>query len=106
MRAPKSRSRRRIVAAALLLLPLPCVTVAAEPKVPVVMAFYGTPLEEPWNMVIHTALEGEERAGKIRYTWKDNLAGMEAMGGAIRAALAAKPDMIVADAAEIGRAHV
>ena len=52
-------------------------TVAAEPKVPVVMAFYGTPLEEPWNMVIHTALEGEERAGKIRYTWKDNLAGMD-----------------------------
>lgn len=100
MRAPFSRSRLRFVAAALALLPLPWAADAAEPKVPVVMAFYGTPLEEPWNMVIHTAFEGEERAGKIRYTWKDNLAGMEAMAGAIRAGLAAKPDMIVADAAD------
>lgn len=92
---------RRTFVALLALLPL-CGPVFAteDQKVPVVMAFYGTPLEEPWNMVIHTALEGEERAGKIRYTWKDNLAGVEAMAGAIRAGLAARPDMIVADGAD------
>ena len=73
---------------------------AADAKVPVVVAFYATPLEEPWNMVIHTAMEMEQRAGKIRYTWKDNLAGVAPMAAAITASLASKPDMIVADAAD------
>ncbi len=100
---PSAVPRRRLVAllAAFAILPGAALCRAAEEgRVPVVIAFYGTPLEEPWNMVIHSALEGEERAGKIRYTWKDNLAGMEAMAAAIRAGLAAKPDMIVADAAD------
>ena len=73
---------------------------AAEAKVPVVVAFYATPLEEPWNMVIHTAMEMEQQAGKIRYSWKDNLAGVAPMAAAITASLATKPDMIVADAAD------
>lgn len=98
---PAPRSARRRVAPLLLLLPLlGAAAGAAEPKVPVVMAFYATPLEEPWNMVIHRALQIEEEAGKIRYAWKDNLAGMPAMAAAIRAGLAARPDMIVADAAD------
>lgn len=96
-RAPLSG--RRLVVAALPLL-LVASTVAAQTPVPVVMGFYATPLEEPWNMVIHSSLEAEERAGKIRYTWKDNLAGVEAMAAAINAGLAAKPDVIVADAAD------
>ena len=73
---------------------------AAEGKVPVVVAFYATPLDEPWNMVIHTALEMEQKAGKIRYTWKDNLTGVGPMAAAITASLGSKPDMIVADAAD------
>ena len=73
---------------------------AADAKVPVVVAFYATPLDEPWNMVIHSALEHEQKVGKIRYTWKDNLAGVAPMAAAIKGSLAAKPDMIVADAAD------
>ena len=108
--APSLPRRRRLLVAAILAAgvalsgvalvgPAPRV-LAADAKVPVVVAFYATPLEEPWNMVIHTALEMEERAGKIRYTWKDNLAGVAPMAAAITASLATKPDMVVADAAD------
>jgi len=95
-----ARPARRLVAALALLLPLAAVAAAAEPKVPVVMAFYATPLEEPWNMVIHQALQAEEQAGKIRYTWQDKLEGMPTMAAAIRAGVAAGCDMVVADATD------
>ena len=102
---PSLSGRRRLLSLAALVVatltgPGTEVSQAADAKVPVVVAFYATPLEEPWNMVIHTALEMEERAGKIRYTWKDNLAGVAPMAAAITASLATKPDMIVADAAD------
>ena len=108
--APVSRpflpGRRRLLALAVLggvaalAAPAAVPARAADAKVPVVVAFYATPLEEPWNMVIHTALEGEQQAGKIRYGWKDNLAGVAPMAAAITASLAEKPDMIIADAAD------
>ncbi len=104
---PSLPGRRRLLAAAALagvtgltVSAFPGQALAAAAKVPVVVAFYATPLEEPWNMVIHTAMEMEQQAGKIRYSWKDNLAGVAPMAAAIRASLAEKPDMIVADAAD------
>ena len=105
---PATPRRRRFLAAALLaaiatstpLLGRVSPAEAAETKVPLVVAFYATPLEEPWNMVIHSALELEQNAGKIRYQWKDNLAGVAPMAAAIKAGLAMSPDMIVADAAD------
>jgi hypothetical protein len=108
--APAPSTRRRLLAAAILVFVAGCAmagiaapassALGADTKVPVVVAFYATPLEEPWNMVIHTALEAEERAGKIRYTWKDNLAGVAPMAAAITASLATKPDLVLADAAD------
>ena len=104
VRRPSLSDRRRLLGLAALVAALtgPAIggALAADAKVPVVVAFYATPLEEPWNMVIHTAMEMEQRAGKIRYTWKDNLAGVAPMAAAITASLATKPDMIVADAAD------
>ncbi len=95
--------RRRILASVagffLLVAPGGMATAAAD-KVPLVFAAYGTPLAEPWNMVIHTALELEQQAGKIRYVWKDNLAGSGPMAAAILAAVATQPDMVVADGAD------
>ena len=64
--------------------PLP----AGEPpakKVPVVFAAYATPLEEPWNMVIHDALQAAQRGGRIRYAWQDNLTDSPRLAAALAA---------------------
>ena len=49
--------------------PLPAGAPSAK-KVPVVFAAYATPLEEPWNMVIHDALQAAQRGGRIRFGWQ------------------------------------
>lgn len=72
----------------------------AAPTVPVVFAAYATPLEEPWNQVIHQALVAAQQAGRITYTWQDKLASQSAMGQAIRAAVAQRPNVVFADAVE------
>jgi len=78
-----------------------CFGQAAVPaKVPVVFAAYATPLEEPWNMVIHRALEDAEKAGRITYAWQDKLAGPDAMTSGLNSALVRRPDIVIADAVE------
>jgi basic membrane lipoprotein Med (substrate-binding protein (PBP1-ABC) superfamily) len=75
--------------------------VEAQPSasaVPVVFAAYATPLEEPWNMVVHDALLSAQRGGRIRYSWQDNLTTADAIAAAIRAELPKRPDLVVADA--------
>jgi basic membrane protein A len=73
---------------------------AAPAKVPVVFAAYATPLEEPWNMVIHQSLQAAEKAGRVTYSWQDKLATAEAMALGIQSALARRPDIVVADGVE------
>lgn len=70
---------------------------APVPKIPSVFAAYATPLEEPWNMVIHDALLAAQRGGRITYSWQDDLSSDAAMADGIRGALAKKPDVVVAD---------
>ncbi|MFM8735497.1 MAG: BMP family ABC transporter substrate-binding protein [Pirellulales bacterium] len=78
-----------------------CLGQAAAPaKVPVVFAAYATPLAEPWNMVIHSALQGAEKAGRITYAWQDRLATPGAMASGIRSALVRRPDIVFADGVE------
>jgi basic membrane lipoprotein Med (substrate-binding protein (PBP1-ABC) superfamily) len=69
-------------------------------KVPVVFAAYTTPLDEPWNMVIHRALTDAEKAGRITYAWQDKLATPEAMASGLQSALVRRPDVVVADGVE------
>ena len=38
-----------------------------------VFGAYATPLEEPWDNVIHTALQAAMTKGEIDYTWADNI---------------------------------
>ena len=69
---------------------------AAEPRTapppPAVFAAYLTPVAEPWNAVIHTALGAAERGGRIRYSWRDGLDTVEKRMAAIEAAIAEKAD--------------
>jgi len=69
----------------------------AVAKTPVVFAAFATPLEEPWNMVIHEALESAKKGGRIDYAWQDRLDSEPAMAAAIESKLG-KVDIVVADA--------
>jgi len=95
------RMRATLLALVCLCLSLPGVPLpAGQPaakKVPVVVAAYATPLEEPWNMVIHDALQAAQRGGRIRYSWQADLADAPRMAAALGAELAKRPDIVVAD---------
>ena len=82
----------------LCMAPLPAGQPVAK-KVPVVFAAYATPLEEPWNMVIHDALQAAQRGGRIRYSWQDNLVDGPRMEAAVAAEAAKRPDIVFADGA-------
>lgn len=69
-------------------------------RVPAVFAAYVTPVAEPWNAVIHAALLEARDAGRITYYWKDALATTEKQLDAVTEAVAARPDIVVADAAD------
>ena len=70
---------------------------APAAKIPAVFAAYATPLEEPWNMVIHDALLAAQRGGRITYSWQDKLSTDAAMADGIRGALTKRPDVVLAD---------
>jgi basic membrane protein A and related proteins len=74
----------------------PAGTAAGVPKV---FGAFATEIEEPWDGVIHTALEAEEQAGRIQYDFQDAIgyAGdMERVLGEI--AEQEKPAIIFGDA--------
>ena len=73
---------------------------AARVEVPAVFAAYVTPVAEPWNAVIHAALLEARDAGRIAYRWKDALDTAEKQLDAVEEAVAAKPDIVVADAVD------
>jgi len=64
-----------------------------------VFGAYATPLEEPWDNVIHTALQAAMQKGEIDYTWVDNIGYSGDMERVLREqATNNKPDIIFGDA--------
>src|SRR3954471_14931964 len=64
-----------------------------------VFGVYATPLEEPWDGAIHSALTAVADDGKISYDHVDNLGTADEMERALRDVIASeKPDVIVGDA--------
>jgi basic membrane lipoprotein Med (substrate-binding protein (PBP1-ABC) superfamily) len=70
---------RRPVLAAVALSAVMSTTVAgaatAQEEPLKVFGAFATAIQEPWDGVIHTALEAEQEAGRITYTWADSLGG-------------------------------
>jgi basic membrane protein A and related proteins len=93
---------RRHMFAAATLLALTMVTVAgpAAAQEPLaVFGAYATEITEPWDGVIHTALQAEADAGRITYTFADALGYEGDMERVLREeAELNQPDIIVGDA--------
>jgi basic membrane lipoprotein Med (substrate-binding protein (PBP1-ABC) superfamily) len=67
--------------------------------VPLVYGAFATPIEEPWDGVIHTALQAEQAAGKITYKHTDNIGYAGGMERTLRdIAQNDKPKIIFGDA--------
>jgi basic membrane lipoprotein Med (substrate-binding protein (PBP1-ABC) superfamily) len=64
-----------------------------------VFGAYATPLEEPWDNVIHRALQEAQTKGEIEYTWTDNIGYSGDMERVLREEASQKnPDIIIGDA--------
>ncbi|MEZ4581769.1 MAG: hypothetical protein R3A10_09060 [Caldilineaceae bacterium] len=72
----------------------------AEPSGPVVVfGAYATAIEEPWDGVIHTALNQAQEAGRIAYTYTDDIGYSGDMERILReVAEETKPAVIFGDA--------
>ena len=74
-------------------------TTPAPAKKLKVFGAYATPLEEPWDNVIHTALQAAMTKGEIAYTWADNIGYSGDMERVLREeATKNNPDVIFGDA--------
>lgn len=66
---------------------------------PLVYGVFATPLEEPWDGAIHTALESAAEDGTIEYKHVDNVSTADAMERTLRnIASSEEPDAIIGDA--------
>lgn len=64
-----------------------------------VFGAFATQIEEPWDGVIHAALEAEATAGRIEYRWTDDIGYAGGMERVLREeAEKSKPDIIFGDA--------
>lgn len=64
-----------------------------------VFGAFATPIEEPWDGVIHTALQKAQKAGEIDYSFTDNIGYSGNMERVLRQVAATKkPDVIYGDA--------
>ena len=64
-----------------------------------VFGAYATPLEEPWDNVIHAALQAAQQRGDIEYTYSDDIGYSGDMERVLREeATKNKPDIIFGDA--------
>jgi basic membrane lipoprotein Med (substrate-binding protein (PBP1-ABC) superfamily) len=64
-----------------------------------VFGAYATPLEEPWDRVIHAALLAAQERGDIDYTWTDNIGYAGDMERVLREeATKNQPNIIIGDA--------
>lgn len=77
----------------------PAATPAApEVKKLKVFGAYATPIEEPWDGVIHAALQKAQEEGKIEYTYTENIGYSGDMERVLReVAEQQKPDLIMGD---------
>jgi len=67
--------------------------------VPKVFGAFATQIEEPWDGVIHAALEGEQEAGRIEYSFTDDIGYAGDMERVLReTAETDQPDIIFGDA--------
>ncbi|HET7686185.1 MAG TPA: BMP family protein [Candidatus Limnocylindria bacterium] len=72
---------------------------AAGDEVPKVFGAFATQIEEPWDGVIHSALEGEQEAGRIEYSFTDDIGYAGDMERVLReTAEQEQPDIIFGDA--------
>jgi basic membrane protein A len=72
---------------------------AQDKKVLKVFAAYATPIEEPWDGVIHAALQKAKDAGTIEYEYQDNIGYSGDMEVVLREVSdEKKPDIIFGDA--------
>lgn len=90
-----------LLAFALLAMGAGCAPPGAgeESEVPFVYAAFATPIEEPWDGVIHTALQEAADAGEIRYEWTDDIGYAGDMERVLReVSQQQEPDAIMGDA--------
>jgi basic membrane protein A len=74
-------------------------TGVSEGEAPLFYGAFATPIEEPWDGVIHEALQEAHEAGEIRYEWTDELGYSGDMERVLReVAEQQKPDAIFGDA--------
>jgi basic membrane lipoprotein Med (substrate-binding protein (PBP1-ABC) superfamily) len=74
-------------------------TTATVAKTLSVFGAFATPIEEPWDGVIHAALQDQEKAGKITYKFVDDIGYSGDMERQLReVAESDKPDVIIGDA--------
>jgi basic membrane lipoprotein Med (substrate-binding protein (PBP1-ABC) superfamily) len=94
------RRRQALAAAALLVLTAGASGAVAAQDAPLkVFGAYATQIEEPWDGVIHTALQMEEDAGRIEYDFVDDIGYSGDMELVLReAAEIDAPDIIFGDA--------
>lgn len=72
---------------------------AEEADVPFVFAAFATAIEEPWDGVIHVALQKAEEEGRITYEYTDDIGYAGDMERVLReVAEESKPDIIFGDA--------
>ncbi|MEA3309186.1 MAG: BMP family protein [Chloroflexota bacterium] len=70
-----------------------------DTELPLVYGAYATPIEEPWDGVIHAALQAAEDAGEIRYEWSDDIGYSGDLERVLREVSdQQKPDAIFGDA--------
>lgn len=71
-----------------------------EPGEPLlVYGVFATPLEEPWDGAIHTAIEAVAETGAIEYRWVDGLGTSDEMERGLRDIIESEgPDLIIGDA--------
>lgn len=83
----------------LSLLVLPTFSTLAQDEPLVVFGAFATPIEEPWDGVIHAALLAEQEAGTITYEYQDNIGYSGDMEIVLReVAEDTQPDIIFGDA--------
>ncbi len=94
------RLRRLVVLALMAVLVVAILPAhAQDKKVLKVFAAYATPIEEPWDGVIHAALEKVKEAGTIEYEYQDDIGYSGDMEVVLREVADEKqPDIIFGDA--------
>jgi basic membrane protein A len=78
---------------------VPATPLSEKSKVPSVFGAYATAIEEPWDGVIHSALQKAQTAGRITYEFTDDIGYAGDMERVLREeAEQKKPDIIFGDA--------